>query len=379
MAGMSDEKTVRPEWVPEDADPRVFTTNVMRGVVGGHDGLPGSGVGGQRAVAPKRRTLSVAEYEDGVLSGNRTLLARAITLIESNAPAHFDMAQELLVRLLPHSGKAVRVGITGVPGVGKSTFIEAFGMHLCRTGHKIAVLAIDPSSAITGGSVLGDKTRMELLSREQNAFIRPSPSGGALGGVARKTRETMLLCEAAGCDTVLIETVGVGQTEVVVRSMTDFFLLLLLATQGDELQGIKKGVMEISDAIFVNKADGDNVRRALAKKAELKGVLSFLAHATQGWDTVVGTCSALTGEGVADVWATIEQFMAFVKKTGALAARRKSQSVEWMHTLIREHLIESFYRDPRVRPAVEAAERDVLALKTTPAAAAADILRLSRP
>jgi len=372
---MSEEEIVRPEWVPEGADPKLFTTNVMRGVEGGHDGMPGHGVAGRRAMPPRRKQLSVAEYEDGVLSGNRTLLARAITLIESNAPAHFDPAQELLVRLLPHTGKAVRVGITGVPGVGKSTFIEAFGMHLCQTGHQIAVLAIDPSSTITGGSVLGDKTRMELLSREQNAFIRPSPSGGALGGVARKTRETMLLCEAAGFDTVLIETVGVGQTEVVVRSMTDFFLLLLLATQGDELQGIKKGVIEISDAIFVNKADGDNIPRALAKKAELTGVLSFLAQATEGWRTAVGTCSALTGEGINDIWTTIESFVSYTKEAGLFAKRRERQSVDWMHTLIKEYLVSNFYQNPHVQSAVKVAETNLLAHKTTAAAAAAQLLR----
>ncbi len=371
----NDENIVRPEWVPEGADPKLFTTNVMRGVEGGHDGMPGQSVSGTRAVPPRRRQLSLAEYEDGVLSGNRTLLARAITLIESNAPAHFDMAQELLVRLLPHTGNAVRVGITGVPGVGKSTFIEAFGMHLCNTGHRIAVLAIDPSSTITGGSVLGDKTRMELLSRQERAFIRPSPSGGALGGVARKTRETMLLCEAAGFDTVLIETVGVGQTEVVVRSMTDFFLLLLLATQGDELQGIKKGVMEISDAIFVNKADGDNVLRARAKQAELTGVISFLAHATEGWHTKVGICSALTGDGISDIWQTAEDFVACTKEKGLFQKRREAQAIDWMHTLIREYLVSNFYQNPQVRSAVAVAEKNLLAHKTTAAAAAANLLR----
>ncbi len=375
MKMSKDKNIVRPEWVPEGADEAVFTTNVMKGVKGGHDGMPGQSVSGTRTVTPRRRELSVAQYEDGVLSGNRTLLARAITLIESNAPAHFDKAQELLTRLLPHSGKAVRVGITGVPGVGKSTFIEAFGMHLCKEGHKLAVLAIDPSSTITGGSVLGDKTRMELLSREQNAFIRPSPSGGVLGGVARKTRETMLLCEAAGFDTVLIETVGVGQTEVVVRSMTDFFLLLLLATQGDELQGIKKGVIEISDAIFVNKADSDNIPRAMAKQAELQGVLSFLAQATSGWNTRVGTCSAMTGDGIPEVWKTISDFVDYTKSKGLFEKRRNAQLIDWMHTLIKEYLIGAFYQNPAVTPALKQAETDLLSQKTTVSAAAAKILR----
>lgn len=376
MGSMSEDKhIVRPEWVPEGADPKFFTTNVMRGIEGGHDGFSGSDVSGARALPPRRKQLSIAEYEDGVLSGNRTLLARAITLIESNAPAHFEKAQALLVRLLPHTGKAVRVGITGVPGVGKSTFIEAFGMHLCQTGHKIAVLAIDPSSTITGGSVLGDKTRMELLSREKDAFIRPSPSGGALGGVARKTRETMLLCEAAGFDTVIIETVGVGQTEVVVRSMTDFFLLLLLATQGDELQGIKKGVMEISDAIFVNKADGDNIPRALAKKAELSGVLSFLAQATEGWRTKVGTCSATTGDGIPEIWQTIEDFVGYTRAKGLFEKRRERQSIDWMHTLIKEYLVSNFYQNPQVQSAVKIAEQNLLSAQTTAAAAAAELLR----
>ena len=253
-----DERARKPEWVDRNTS-GTFATSVRKGVKGGHDGLPGAGkLHASVKSAPSKRILTKDHYVRGVREGDRVVLARAITLIESNAPSHASLAQAVLTELLPFTGESIRIGITGVPGSGKSTVIEALGTHLLETGHRIAVLAIDPSSSVTRGSVLGDKTRMEKLARDPRCFIRPSPSGGNLGGVARKTRETMLLCEAAGYDTLLVETVGVGQTEITVRSMVDFFLLLLITGAGDELQGIKKGVMELADAVAINKADGEN-------------------------------------------------------------------------------------------------------------------------
>jgi LAO/AO transport system kinase len=247
----------KPQWAPKDAGAE-FATKVMHGVSGGHDGMPGkAGTGAQAPTArPRRRRLSVEEYVEGVLGGDRNALGQAITLVESNAVSHMEMAQDVLRRVIPHSGRSIRIGITGVPGAGKSTFIEAIGLYLCEQGHRVAVLAVDPSSKVTGGSILGDKTRMEQLSRDERAFIRPSPSSGTLGGVTRKSRETILVCEAAGFDVILVETVGVGQSETTVRSMVDFFLLVMIAGAGDELQGIKKGIMELADArLFVLVAD----------------------------------------------------------------------------------------------------------------------------
>ncbi|HYQ92753.1 MAG TPA: methylmalonyl Co-A mutase-associated GTPase MeaB, partial [Candidatus Competibacteraceae bacterium] len=306
----------KPDWVPDNAGAE-FTTQIMAGVEGGHDGLPGERLEGiARPVTPKRRRLSVDEYVQGVLAGDRNVLAQTITLVESNAPAHGAMAQEVLRRLLPHTGNSIRVGITGVPGVGKSTTIEALGMYLCEQGHQVAVLAVDPSSTVTRGSILGDKTRMEQLSRNPRAFIRPSPSSGTLGGVTRKSRETMLVCEAFGFDVILVETVGVGQSETTVRSMVDFFLLLMLAGAGDELQGIKKGIMELADALLINKADGDNQLRARAAKAEYNRALHYLAPATEGWQTRAYTCSALAHEGIDEIWRVIEDFRQKTQASG---------------------------------------------------------------
>lgn len=283
--------------------------------------------------------LSAAGYARGVREGDATVLARAITLVESTAPKHAEEAAELLRMLLPHGSHSARIGITGVPGVGKSTFIEAFGLHLCGEGHRVAVLAVDPTSAISGGSILGDKTRMEKLSRHPAAYIRPSPSGGTLGGVNRKTRETITLCEAAGYDVILVETVGVGQSEIAVRSMTDFFLLLALTGAGDDLQGIKKGIMEMADGIAVTKADGGNEVAAEKLRLELSQVMGFLAPATAGWKPEVLACSALTGNGIADVWKLVGRFRAEMEKTGEWAARRLGQVQEGLVEFAREQVM----------------------------------------
>jgi LAO/AO transport system kinase len=272
--------------------------------------------------------LSAEEYARGVRDRDATVLARAITLVESTAERHAVVAADLMKLLLPHRDHSVRIGITGVPGVGKSTFIEVFGLYLCEAGHRVAVLAVDPTSAISGGSILGDKTRMEKLSRHPSAYIRPSPSGGALGGVTRKTRETITLCEAAGYDVILIETVGVGQSEIAVRSMTDFFLLLALTGAGDELQGIKKGIVEMADAIAVTKADGDNVVAAERLQLELGQVLHLLAPATAGWRPEVLTCSAMKGTGIPEVWAVVGKFRAEMTASGEWDARRLGQAQE---------------------------------------------------
>ena len=306
----------------------------------------------------RRRELSVAEHVSGVRRGDRTILARTITLIESRAPAHAARGAEVLAALAPLAGGSIRVGITGVPGVGKSTFIEALGMHLIDRGHRVAVLAVDPSSTVSGGSILGDKTRMERLARESHAYIRPSPTSGTLGGVTRKSRETITVLEAAGFDVVLVETVGVGQSEVTVRSMVDFFLLLMLTGAGDELQGIKKGVVELADAIVVHKADGDNLETARRTRAEFETVLRHLAPATEGWVTRALMASALTGEGVAEVWSTVEDFVASTCASGAFERRRRRQVLDWMWSMVEERLVRRFNDHPGVaalRPDVEAA------------------------
>lgn len=351
----------RPDWVPENAGP-AFATRVMQGAT--------PVVTAKSGVGPRRAKLSLDDYVNGVLAGDRTTLGRAITLIESNAPAHREQAQQLLTRLLPQTGRARRVGITGIPGAGKSTFIEAFGCHLTGLGLKIAVLAIDPSSTLTGGSILGDKVRMEQLSRQPGAFIRPSPSGGSLGGVARKTREAILVCEAAGFDVVLVETVGVGQNEVTVRSMVDFFLVLMIAGAGDEMQGIKKGVIELADALVINKADGDNLPRCTATQAEMKRVLHWLHPATEGWATPALLASSLTRAGVPEVWQMTEAFFENTRLSGVLQQRRQRQAVEWMHALVLESLRARFYASPAVKARVVSVE-DAVANGRQPALAAA--------
>lgn len=289
-----------------------------------------------------RQPHDIPKLTAGVLAGDRASLAQAITLAESRAAKHRVPARELMQAILPRAGGALRVGLTGTPGAGKSTFIEALGMMLCDRGKKVAVLAVDPSSSRTGGSILGDKTRMEDLSRHENAFIRPSPSGASLGGVAARTREALLLCEAAGYDVVLVETVGVGQSETAVRTMTDFFLLLQIAGAGDELQGIKKGVIELADAIVVNKADGDNRLRAQLAKVEYTKVLHFLHPFTPGWKPKALTCSALNSDGIEEVWTLIEGFREQLMESGVFEARRSEQNVDWFHSLLNAAVMERF-------------------------------------
>ncbi|HUT78282.1 MAG TPA: methylmalonyl Co-A mutase-associated GTPase MeaB [Polyangia bacterium] len=308
----------------------------------------------------RRRELSVDEHVDGVLAGDRVALARTITLIESDAVAHQEKAQAVLRRLLPHAGRSIRVGVTGAPGAGKSSLIEVLGMRLVEAGHRLAVLAIDPSSRLTHGSILGDKTRMELLSRDPRCFIRPSPTGGTLGGVARKSRETVVACEAAGFDVVLIETVGVGQSEVEVRSMVDFFLLLLIPGAGDELQGIKRGVMELADLLVVNKADGELRQRALAARAEHERAVHYLQPATRGWRTAALACSALGGEGIGEIWDVVERFRRETERSGVFEERRLEQARAWMRSLIDDELRTRFYGHPGIAHLLPELERQVV-------------------
>lgn len=338
-----------PEWAPEEGG-KGFACRVMDGVAAGHDGISSyRGTGNGRAVGRYRRTqLTPDQYAEGVLKADRAVLGRAITLVESNAVAHVELAQEVLKILLPHTGNSIRVGITGVPGVGKSTFIEALGCYLLERGHRVAVLAVDPSSSISGGSILGDKTRMELLGRDERCFIRPSPSSGTLGGVARKTRETMLVCEAAGFDVILIETVGVGQSETTVRSMVDFFLLLMLSGAGDELQGIKKGIMELADALVINKADGKNKIMAEAARNEYERALHYLQPTTEGWTSHAYTCSAYTKEGIDNIWAVIQKYKEITSAFGIFEKHRKDQNIKWVHDMVDEHLRSLFAKHPEI-------------------------------
>ncbi len=320
--------------------------------------------------------MTVDRLAAGVRAGERRALAKAITLVESSRADHQEEAQRLLERLLPDTGHAARVGVTGVPGVGKSTFIEAFGLYLLAQGKRVAVLAVDPSSARSGGSILGDKTRMARLATAPEAFIRPSPSGGSLGGVARRTREAMLVCEAAGYDVVLVETVGVGQSETTVASMVDFFLVLMLAGAGDELQGIKKGILEIADALVVNKADGDNVQRAERAAAEYRGALRLFRHVSANWDPPVLTASALEGRGMDRVWSTIEEHRATLGASGELAARRREQQQAWLWSMLRDGLEEHFRARSDVRRLLPELEAEVAAGRITPTEAARRLLAL---
>lgn len=312
---------------------------------------------------------------EDVLSGNRRALAKAITLVESSRPEDRETSQVLLNQLLPHTGQSLRIGITGVPGVGKSTFIEAFGQHLISEGHKVAVLAVDPSSPMAGGSILGDKTRMELLSRDANAFIRPSPAGRALGGVALKTRESMLLCEAAGFDVVLVETVGVGQSEHQVSSMVDFFLMLLLPGGGDELQGIKKGILELADAIMINKADGESASLARKTKLHYQSAMSLLAS-NDFWKPEVHTCSALEQAGIADCWSMMKRYQQEATERGALSQIRAQQNLQWMMQLMDEMLRQQLTDNAKIRESLPSIKAQVSAGTLTPVSAAVDVISM---
>ncbi|MGV4981510.1 methylmalonyl Co-A mutase-associated GTPase MeaB [Streptomyces sp. NRAIS4] len=318
--------------------------------------------------------IDLDAYVKGVLDGKRAIVARAITLVESTRPGHRSLAQELLTQLLPHSGRARRIGVSGVPGVGKSTFIDAFGTLLTSLGHRVAVLAVDPSSTRTGGSILGDKTRMERLAVDPNAFVRPSPSAGTLGGVAKATRESMVVMEAAGYDVVLVETVGVGQSETTVAEMVDSFLLLTLARTGDQLQGIKKGVLELADVIAVNKADGPHERDARAAARELAGALRLMHGKESFWTPPVLHCSARESAGLDVVWERLEQHRTLLDSTGRLTAKRRDQQVGWTWAMVRDELLGRLHADPAVREAAPDLERQVREGRLTATLAAERIL-----
>ncbi len=328
----------------------------------------------KKFIRKKRKQFSVDEYEKGILEGDMMILSRAVTLLESARSDHQDMAQEIISKCLPYSGKSIRIGITGVPGAGKSTFIEALGMNIISNGHKVAVLAIDPSSERSKGSILGDKTRMEKLSVEKNAYIRPSSSSGSLGGVARKTRETIILCEAAGFDTVIIETVGVGQSEVAVHSMVDFFLLLMLAGAGDELQGIKRGIMEMADAIAINKADGQNVDKAMQAKSQYQSALHLFPLPESGWEPKVKTCSALHNTGIDEIWQMINDYVTLTRENGYFDSNRKEQAKHRMTETINEELLNNFYRNEGIKKALAEYEKMVLTGKISSYRAAKELL-----
>lgn len=328
----------------------------------------------EQIVSLRGKPISADELAQGILAGDIPSLSRAITLVESTNPAHLEKANAIINACLPHADKSVRIGITGVPGVGKSTFIEAFGKHLTALGKKVAVLAVDPSSSISHGSILGDKTRMEELVKDQNAYIRPSASGETLGGVARKTRETITLCEAAGFDTIIIETVGVGQSETAVHSMVDFFLLLKIAGAGDELQGIKRGIMEMADVVAINKADGDNIRKAKLAKTEFGRALHLFPAKKSGWTPKVLTCSAITKDGIDTVWETISEFLQLTKSNGHFDEKREEQNQYWMLETINEQLKNHFYNDKNIIAALEEKKKAVQNHELSPFAAARMLL-----
>lgn len=321
-----------------------------------------------------RPQLSVNDYVEGIIKGNTTVLGQAVTLVESLAPAHQAIAQEVIEKCLPYAGKSQRIGITGVPGAGKSTSIDVFGLHVLKRGGKLAVLAIDPSSERSKGSILGDKTRMEKLSVHPKAFIRPSPSAGSLGGVARKTRETIVLCEAAGYDNIFVETVGVGQSETAVHSMVDFFLLIQLAGTGDELQGIKRGIMEMADGIVINKCDGNNVKRAELAASQFRSALHLYPLPPSGWSPQVLTYSGYYGLNIDKVWNMIDLYFEFVHKNGYFEEKRRQQEKYWMYETINEHLRTNFYNNPEIEKLLGIKQEMVLGNKQSSFVAAADVL-----
>jgi len=322
-----------------------------------------------------KSSLTVDQYLEGITSGNRTILSQAITLAESALPKHQEIAQQIIEQCLPYSGKSMRVGITGVPGVGKSTFIEALGQYLTGSGHKVAVLAIDPSSQRSKGSILGDKTRMEDLANDPGAYIRPSASTGSLGGVARKTREAIILCEASGYDIIFVETVGVGQSETAVHSMVDFFLLLMLAGAGDELQGIKRGIMEMADAIVINKADGDNIKKAQHAKQQYKNALHLFPPTESGWTPRVLTCSSIKKAGIGETWTNITDYQKLTIENGYFQSRRDRQSIQLMYRSINSSLKDTFYHDDRMKKMLKEIENEVLEKKISSFVAAQSLLK----
>ena len=323
-----------------------------------------------------KQPMDVAQYTNGVLKGDRTVLAQAITLVESSLSEHRQKAQQIVERCLPYAGKSIRLGITGVPGVGKSTTIEALGNMLTKQGHKLAVLAIDPSSERTKGSILGDKTRMETLANDKNAFIRPSPSAGSLGGVARKTREIIVLCEAAGFDVIFVETVGVGQSEVAVASMVDFFLLLQLANAGDELQGIKRGIMEMADAISINKADGDNKTLSEIAAQQYRNALSLFPANASGWKPEVFTCSAYTLEGIDKIWDVVQRYVQQTRDSGYFHNKRYEQNLRILSETINTHLTESFYNNDKIKTLLQQMQTEVLDNKISAYVAAQKLIEI---
>lgn len=322
----------------------------------------------------KRRQYNASEFVEGILTGNISMLSQAVTLVESSLPEHQLIAQEVIEKCLPYAGNSVRLGITGVPGAGKSTFIEALGVHLVRGGRRLAVLAIDPSSERSKGSILGDKTRMEELSVAKNAFIRPSPSAGSLGGVARKTRESIILCEAAGFDTIFVETVGVGQSETSVHSMVDFFLLIQLAGTGDELQGIKRGIMEMADGIAINKCDGSNIDKARVAKAQYQNALHLFPPQESGWVPEAITCSSIENIGISEIWEMVQRYIDFVKGNKYFDVKRNAQSKYWMYETINEHLKANFYQNPEIQNLLVESEKKVLSDELSSFIAAKNLL-----
>ena len=360
----------KPDWQPESGG-KEFAARIVKG-----ESQAKAQKYSSSENSSENSNFSPEKIVEGVQNGNRALLARAITLVESNSLKHRAIAKQILNKLLPYSGNSLRIGITGMPGAGKSTLIETLGLSLIKQGHKVAVLAVDPSSKISGGSILGDKTRMEKLSGEENCFVRPSPTGGTLGGVARKTRESITVLEAAGYDTILIETVGVGQSETEVRSMVDFFLLVLIPGAGDELQGIKKGIMELTDCILINKAEGDNLQSAELSKKEYESAVHYLRPYTKGWTPKVITASALTGKGIEQLWKIAKEFETVTKSSGVFYENRKLQALAWTKKIIENGLLEIFYKDPHIREKYDILREKILSGKILPTSAAEELLEL---